>query len=568
MAESNIRKIALIGGGPSALFLYKQLVRSGHSDLEVHIFERKSRLGQGMPYSPEGANLEHCTNVSGSELPPLVTPLDQWVRNQSSETLAKYGLRAEEFDQEQLLPRLLFGDYLEAQFHDFISLGQHLGLTTILHLDCPVLDIVDRPSSDSIVVRCQSLELIFDHVILCSGHRWPRDKEGEVAGYFASPYPPRKLARKVNHAVALKGSSLTAIDAIRTLARSNGRFVRQADRMVFEVAEGSEEFRLVMHTRGGLLPCVRVHFDEPRVTDHGLLPKEEWMKARLDNDGFVPLDLIFEEDFKKLLVEDDPELYEKIKEHSLEEFVAAALKGREQSDSFEYFRREFQQALESVRRRKAVPWKEALASLSYAVNYPAKHFSAEDYLRYKAYLHPLMAIVIAFVPKESSEELLALHDCGRLEIIEVGEESSVDFEADHQFVYRFKQDGREQKITYQIFIDCTGQPHLSIDDLPFPSLREQGVVSQARLRFRSPPGPEVLSSEKVEQDSDGRWYLLVPGAAINDVFQPLDRHQRANPRLTIMAVPYIGGHNPDYSGVDFCEKASEIIVGRLLGVPA
>jgi hypothetical protein len=27
-----------------------------------------------------------------------------------------------------------------------------------------------------------------------------------------------------------------------------------------------------------------------------------------------------------------------------------------------------------------------------------------------------------------------------------------------------------------------------------------------------------------------------------------------------MAVPYIGGYNPDYSGLDFCEEASEKII--------
>ena len=34
--------------------------------------------------------------------------------------------------------------------------------------------------------------------------------------------------------------------------------------------------------------------------------------------------------------------------------------------------------------------------------------------------------------------------------------------------------------------------------------------------------------------------------------------------LYIMAVPYIGGFNPDYSGLDFCENASKAIVEDLL----
>jgi hypothetical protein len=32
----------------------------------------------------------------------------------------------------------------------------------------------------------------------------------------------------------------------------------------------------------------------------------------------------------------------------------------------------------------------------------------------------------------------------------------------------------------------------------------------------------------------------------------------------MMAVPYIGGFNPDYSGLDFCEAASEVIIKSIL----
>lgn len=32
----------------------------------------------------------------------------------------------------------------------------------------------------------------------------------------------------------------------------------------------------------------------------------------------------------------------------------------------------------------------------------------------------------------------------------------------------------------------------------------------------------------------------------------------------MMAVPYIAGYNPDYSGLDFCEAASKFIVESIL----
>ena len=64
-------------------------------------------------------------------------------------------------------------------------------------------------------------------------------------------------------------------------------------------------------------------------------------------------------------------------------------------------------------------------------------------------------------------------------------------------------------------------------------------------------------------DANG-YYLNVPGIAINDNFQVLDEYGAYNNRIYMMAVPYIGGYNPDYSGLDFCEAASKYVVESLL----
>ena len=59
------------------------------------------------------------------------------------------------------------------------------------------------------------------------------------------------------------------------------------------------------------------------------------------------------------------------------------------------------------------------------MNYPAKYFSAEDMLRLKEVLMPLISLVIAFVPQVSAEELLALNAAGVLELIAVSSDSVV-----------------------------------------------------------------------------------------------------------------------------------------------
>ena len=38
------RRIAILGGGPGGMFMYKRLIESGIADLEVNIFEKKNEL--------------------------------------------------------------------------------------------------------------------------------------------------------------------------------------------------------------------------------------------------------------------------------------------------------------------------------------------------------------------------------------------------------------------------------------------------------------------------------------------------------------------------------------------
>lgn len=556
-------KIALVGGGPSALFVYKRLWESRRRDIEVEIFERSDRLGVGMPYGPAGAGPEHITNVSSSELPKLPETLESWVKRLPEIELQEHGIRSESFHEDQVTPRLLFGNYLESQFQRLL---EDKVLKTTVHLTTPVVDIRDLPDSNEVEILTPTGTYRFDHAVICSGHNWPRPHEGKVAGYFDSPYPPKKLAIQANHPVALRGSSLTAIDAIRTLARSNGSFVStDGGELVYQANPESQEFRLVMHSRNGMLPCVRFYLEDPEVPDQSRLQRRDWLKARESNEGFVPLDLFFDEDFKQELKDKDPTLYEKIRTMNLEQFVAAALSSREERDPFEVFEAEYRESLESLRRAESIHWKEALSVLSFALNYPAKHFSAEDSLRLAKTLSPLISIVIAFLPHSSTLELLALHKAGRLSLLEVGDDSEVKV-TERGIEYR-TQDG---STLYRTYVDCVGQGALGLEKFPFPSLVEEHTVRPARLRFRDPEQGrrhQEKSPDQVQRDPDGSYHLLVPGIAINDNYQPLDAEGQANPRLSIMAVPYIGGHNPDYSGLDFCERASELIVAGILRTP-
>jgi len=565
----NKLRIAILGGGPSGMFMFKRLVDSGQKNFIVDIFEKKKQLGVGMPYSSDGANDEHITNVSGNEIPEIVTPIAEWIKTVPPGTLERFHTTSEKYNDYKVLPRLLFGQYLSAQFDMLQQKGRELGILNHVHFDSQVTDIIDHPGKATVSVEVGGHELFeYDRVIICTGHKWPLEHEGVVPGYFDSPYPPSKLAFQVTHPVAVKGSSLTAIDGIRTLARYNGVFsTDKHGKVIYHLNKDSKGFKLVMHSRNGMLPAVRFHLKDPHLEKTGTLTKDEIKKYREQNDGFLSLDYVFEHNFKLMFRDKEPAFYEQIKDMTMEQFVDYAMDLRERVEPFDLFEAEYIEAARSIKKKESVYWKEVLAILSFAMNYPAKYLPAEDMQRLQKVLMPLISIVIAFVPQSSVEELLALHNAGVLSIISVGDDSHVEAVASGGATYHYTDEkGKKQKNHFKTYVDCVGQPHLSYKQLPYPSLISNKTITEARLKFKEPDiGKKALKKDSKLVDKEGEdYYLKVPGIAINDNFQIINEKGLANERVYMMAVPYIGGYNPDYSGLDFSEEASGSVIKTLL----
>lgn len=565
-----LKRIAILGGGPSGLFMYKRLIES-NQEFEITIFEKKQKLGIGMPYGDKGANLEHITNVSENEIPTLVTSIEEWSKTLTPEYLNKFNIDPNHFNQYKVLPRLFFGEYLAAQFQLLIETAEDTDQTTKLYLNTEVIDVLDQPKLNETWIELADHTILkFDYIIICTGHNWPKTFEGKVKGYYDSPYPPSKLKLKLNHSIAIKGSSLTAIDAIRTLARNNGKFSRDSPgNLVYELDQEVQNFKIIMHSRSGLLPAVRFHLEDSHLKNENLLTEEEIKNHRSQNDGFVSLDYIFEKNFKMQFITKDLSFYEKIKDLDLENFVDLMMLQREKISPFQLLKAEYIEAEKSIKRQQSIYWKELLGSLSFTLNYPAKYFSAEDMTRLQKVLMPLISIIIAYLPQGSCEELLALHNAGVLDLVNVDEDSEVKTHENGGVTYYYKdEDGRDNAIFYKTFINCVGQPHLNLKDFPFKTLINNHTLSEAKLKFKSAIVGEkmIVTNHEVLKTENDDYYLKISGISINDNYQVTDDYGSYNDRIYMMAVPYIGGFNPDYSGLDFCEQASNRVIKSLVKV--
>ncbi len=180
---------------------------------------------------------------------------------------------------------------------------------------------------------------------------------------------------------------------------------------------------------------------------------------------------------------------------------------------------------------------------------------------------PLISIVIAYVPQSSCEEILALYEAGRLEINLFDKEAHVEVKPGGGVTYHHTdKDGKEYQNNFETFVDCTGQKHLQLEDFPFKSLVSSKTLTAAMLKFKSVECAIKTKAEgntNVKQWRNNDFYLKVPGIAITDNFAAVDKDGTQNECIYIMAVPFIGGYNPDYAGLDFCEEASSRIVEKI-----
>ena len=122
-------------------------------------------------------------------------------------------------------------------------------------------------------------------------------------------------------------------------------------------------------------------------------------------------------------------------------------------------------------------WRYAILCMHEIVLRAVPHFNDEDLKRFHKHFKSLFVDDYATVPHQSIERLLALHRAGRLAVLKLGSDYTLDSDS---VASGAAVEIGGQRHCFTAFIDATGQQAVSAWDVPFPSLIVQGAVREAR----------------------------------------------------------------------------------------
>lgn len=571
-------KLAIIGSGPSSIYLLKHLLDEAkllrHHLREISVFEKSTLTGVGMPYSPQTTDRHNLANISSEELPPLPLSLADWLRTLSPDDLHSLDLSPDDISESKIYPRLVLGQYLNAQYRTITAgLTKH-GITIHEHPGCQIADVQDDAGADTVTLVTASGENhVFQQVIIATGHQWV-DEDTPEQGLYASPWPIAKLVPEEGEhhdlPVGTLGASLSAFDVVASLAHRHGEFTPDGDGLIYQPAPGTENFKIIMHASKGMLPHLQFDLEDLTREIYRHVSREELL-GLIGGDGYLRIETYFDKVCRPAMItafrEDDmPDMLELISDpgFALKDFVEKMSDSHDYEDAFEGMRSEMVEARESVLHHKPIHWKETIDDLIYTLNFHAELMPAEDHLTLRSLVMPFLMNVIAAMPLESASKLLALHDAGKLDMIS-GNVTIPDEQPEEgkTTITVTDDDGEEATHTYRMFVDCSGQKPLDLVDYPFSSLVATGTARKARAPFLDPGTPPDSLPEKLQEHlfhDRGQLVYHIGGVDIDGTYRLIGDDGTPNPRIHDIAFPHTSGVRPYSYGLQACSDTGAILV--------
>ncbi|RMC37223.1 FAD-NAD(P)-binding protein [Paracoccus alkanivorans] len=461
-----MKKVAIIGAGPTGIYTFLSLL-SGQAPLSVTIYEQADEAGVGMPYSEDENSHLMLANIASIEIPPITSTYLDWLRDQSEDWLARYGVDKSTLHDRQFLPRILLGEYFRSQFLGLLELAPDRGFEVEVREACRVADLEAASDGVRLWAEGDAEPALFDFIVIATGHVWP-DEDEATRSFFPSPWSGLVEARIRPCKVGIMGTSLSGIDAAMAVVGQHGQFAEAEDETLrFELDDGSDDLTVTLMSRSGILPEADFYCPIPyaplQVATKSAIEKE----IASGPEGL--LDRIFALVSQEIR-EADPAWSERVRLGKLDadSFADAYFADRERHDPFRWAEYNLREVERNKRDRHTVPWRYAILRLHEAVQDVVPHLDDRDRERFDAGLGRVFIDNYAAIPSESIRRLLALRTAGIVGLLELGNDYEMNVESGHTDI----QCNGEQ-YQFDIFIDARGQKPLATADLPFPTLREQ-----------------------------------------------------------------------------------------------
>ena len=539
-------RIAIIGSGPTGIYILRHLLASPQP-LDITVLEAQAEAGWGMPYSPVLNSPSMLANIASIEIPPPAETLVAWLGRQTDGELARLGILREQIDARAFYPRVVVGEFFRSQFLALVERARAAGHSVTVLTSHQVTDLELRENDILVTVTLEDAEplrLAVDHAVVATGHTLS-DVTEVRPGWFASPYPTSSLRRIPASSLGILGTSLSAIDAAVTVAQAHGVFLRDpAGLLQYRAKLDTEALRITLMSRKGLLPEADFYFPIPYEANAVCTP--EAVDALVASKRPDLLDATFEL-FREELRRADPDYAARIGLAALDAdgFAEVYFAEREAHDPFAWAARNLAEAQANYARQIVVPWRYAILRMHETIERVVPNLSAEDLARFDRGWKSVFVDDYATVPHESIERLLALRRAGRLDLLSLGADYRLE-PAEGTGARLIRED---EAIHFSAFIEATGQKALDAQDLPFPTLRAQGAVREARTAASG----RRLASLEVETG----------GVEVDDAYRPIHDLPLCR-ELYLLALPFLLHQHPFHQGLTSAEELGRTAAQAIL----
>ena len=538
-----MKRIGIVGTGPSGIYSLMHLIDLP-MPLHITLFEQNRRAGLGTPYDPETNDPAMLANIASIELPPVTETLVDWLHDRTDAELADIHITRPDISDRAFYPRVLIGAYYHDQLTKLIKRAEAQGHTVEVLTQHHVVDVIVHKGDVVIQVEAEGATRLqaFDYAIVASGHQ-ERDVEDEHE-QLDHAYAKRDVETWRNARIGVLGTSLSAIDVAIGIAAEAGRFVRREGKLAYIADDADAAFSVTLMSRRGLLPEADFYCPIPYEPLVHCTPEQ--VEAICTDGKGDCLDRMFEL-FKTKLAIADPGYADGIGLQFLtpDNFAEVYFSARQRVPALDWAEANLAEAKANARACKTVAWRYAILRMHEVFGNAVKLLDERDRKRFSKGLKQVFIDNYAAVPPLSIERLLALRDAGKLRILRLGNDYNLESDEETGTTCIVTDAGDE---VFDIMVDARGQPALTLQELPFPTLRLQ-IIANERANdpsFTADDASELLESG-VEVDE---------AYALNDGIYSLSR-------VYCLSIPHLLKLHPFIQGLTSCQELAKAMADSL-----